>query len=109
MKRYILMASLAFSGAVFAEGRCPPGQYPVGSESGVQGCAPIPGAGGPGAAGAPVATGQWETRWGALAQDAAPAEGRNLAIGVAASKVSRREAKSIAIAECQRMGGGIAR
>ncbi|CAH0227248.1 DUF4189 domain-containing protein [Stenotrophomonas indicatrix] len=41
----LLLATLGWAGHVNAEGRCPPGSYPVGSETGVLGCAPIPGGG----------------------------------------------------------------
>jgi hypothetical protein len=64
----IALLLLAPLGA-FAEGRCPPGQFPVGGQ-GMLGCAPIPG--GSGAAAGPSAprpTGKWETRWGAIAED----------------------------------------
>ncbi len=46
----------AFLGAhvAYAEGGCPPGSYPIGGQ-GVQGCAPIPGAGGRSFAAEPVA------------------------------------------------------
>lgn len=39
-----LLLAAVFQSAAFAEGGCPPGQYPIGGQ-GVQGCAPIPGAG----------------------------------------------------------------
>ena len=41
----LFLAGLGWSGTLKAEGRCPPGQYPIGSANGVLGCAPIPGAG----------------------------------------------------------------
>lgn len=47
----LILASLGWAGQVNAEGRCPPGSYPIGSETGVMGCAPIPGAGGESSAG----------------------------------------------------------
>jgi len=39
----LFLAALGMPGMVKAEGRCPPGQYPIGSPNGVMGCAPIPG------------------------------------------------------------------
>ncbi|MGH8039935.1 MAG: DUF4189 domain-containing protein [Pseudomonas sp.] len=44
MKIVLAIFLLILSSGVRAEGACPPGQYPVGGQ-GVQGCAPIPGAG----------------------------------------------------------------
>lgn len=91
---------------VFAEGRCPPGQYPIGGQ-GAGGCAPIPGSGGGGSeSSAPVPTGKWETRWGAVAEDSAPrAAGTPLATGVSESRKSKREANSVALEECKKVGG----
>lgn len=109
MKTLLLLMLLLISDLAMAEGRCPPGQYPVGDERhGVGGCAPIPGGQAQGGAqpSAPVPTGEWETRWGAIAQDAARQSGGNLPIGVSASKKSKREAQIEAISQCRRMGGG---
>ena len=70
-KTYMLLGAVLLAQfvpvAAMAEGRCPPGQYPIGGQ-GVGGCAPIPGAGQSGDGVAP--TGRWETRWGAIASDA---------------------------------------
>ena len=92
-----------------AEGRCPPGQFPVGGQ-GMLGCAPIPGASDGSSATAPVAaprpTGKWETRWGALAEDASANErGVPLTTGVSESRKSKSEASKAAIAQCQSGGG----
>lgn len=74
-----LVAAIVVAGAaltpesVRAEGRCPPGQYPIGGQ-GVGGCAPIPG----GAAAAdtePKATGRWIKTWGAIALSPSGASG----------------------------------
>jgi hypothetical protein len=87
-----------------AEGRCPPGQYPIGGQ-GIQGCAPIPG-GGAGANGvSPRPTGKWETRWGAIAEDKSPSPGAPLATGAAVSQKSKRAASSLAMDECRKQGG----
>ncbi len=99
-----LIATLLFlsSFVAYAEGRCPPGQFPVGGQ-GVEGCAPIPGAGGgDGGPSAPVPTGEWETRWGAVVEDASSA---NLATGPAVSKRSKRDAIAAARLECEKAGG----
>ncbi|OEZ02391.1 hypothetical protein BIY45_00875 [Stenotrophomonas sp. BIIR7] len=102
----ILLLLLASFGAL-AEGGCPPGQYPIGGQ-GVQGCAPIPGSGsGSGESVAPRPTGKWETRWGALAEDASANErGVVVATGVAESRKSKGEASRIALEQC-RSGGGL--
>jgi hypothetical protein len=91
--------------ASFAEGGCPPGQYPIGGQ-GVVGCAPIPGAATSGGNSAPQPTGKWETRWGAVAEDSKPVEvGQNIATGVAASQKSKRAAESLALSRCTQGGG----
>ena len=53
---------LGGAGAAYAEGRCPPGQYPIGGQ-GMLGCAPIPPAAG---APRPRASGKWHDQWGAV-------------------------------------------
>lgn len=97
---------LAAPYGALAEGACPPGQYPIGGQ-GVQGCAPIPGAGGAApTASTPRPTGKWETRWGALAEDSsANSRGVPLSTGVSESRRSKREAEKVAIEQC-RLGGG---
>ena len=104
MRSLFAVLLLLTSFAALAEGRCPPGQYPIGDQN-VGGCAPIPGAGG-GAAPAPVATGKWETRWGAIAEDRS-ASGRGVAVstGAAESKKSKREAIAAAVKQCEAGGG----
>lgn len=94
----LVLISLLFltSFAVHAEGRCPPGQYPVGDQN-AGGCAPIPGATQPSNS-APA--GEWETRWGAIVEDP-----QNLSTGASVSKRTRREAISAATDECRRVGG----
>ncbi|QCB35468.1 DUF4189 domain-containing protein [Stenotrophomonas muris] len=104
MKCIVVLLLLVISNVALAEGRCPPGQYPVGGQ-GVGGCAPIPGGQAGGESSGPMPTGKWETRWGALAQDTDHQVGQNLAIGVAEVKKTKREARSLALSECQRMGG----
>ena len=109
MKRMFLLVSLLIAAwFAWAVGRCPPGQYPIGDDrQGVGVCAPIPGGQSQGSAqpSAPVPTGKWETRWGAIAQDTSPAQGAMLAIGVSESRASKREAASVAISQCAKAGG----
>lgn len=81
-----------------AEGRCPPGQYPVGRADGVQGCAPIPGGAGEAAQSGPIPTGRWIKTWGAVAI----AKGGD--VGVALGKQKKTEASSESIANCAQHG-----
>ena len=101
--RVLLIAVMALASfSAYAEGVCPPGQYPIGGQ-GVVGCAPIPGGGGATqGASAPRPTGKWETRWGAVADDATS---RNLATGVSTSQKSKRAAVAAAIDDCKSAGG----
>lgn len=94
----LVFAFLICPFSAFAEGGCPPGSYPIGGQ-GVQGCAPIPQGGGAAADG-PRATGKWETRWGAIAEDPI-----SMATGASVSMKSKRKAVDAATAECKRMGG----
>ncbi|WP_448142984.1 DUF4189 domain-containing protein [Stenotrophomonas bentonitica] len=99
MRLMIVLLSLAFLPfTAFAEGRCPPGQYPIGGQ-GAGGCAPIPSSGGADSRG-PVPTGKWETRWGAISEDPT-----TLATGASVSMKSKRQAIAAATAECERLGG----
>lgn len=85
----------------FAEGRCPPGQYPVGGQ-GVGGCAPIPGAAASQQRAAPQATAptsRWGTRWGAIVASAATSDA-----GAATGRLTKSDALSEAMAKCRRNG-----
>lgn len=100
--RIVLLAMLSLASfVVHAEGRCPPGQFPVGGQ-GMLGCAPIPGAAGGGESqpSAPRPTGKWETRWGAIVED-----GENNSTGTSASQKSKRAAVSLATDRCKSAGG----
>jgi len=108
MSRVLLLAVAFFLAPLtaLAEGRCPPGQYPVGSEQGVLGCAPIPGgAAGTGETSAPVPTGKWETRWGAVAEDREAEPGSPMSTGAVIGQKSKRAAEAIALERCERSGG----
>lgn len=87
---FLALITLLTIGSALAEGRCPPGQYPVGGQ-GVGGCAPIPGGEG-GAQAAPRPTGRWIKTWGAIS--VSPASG---AVGVSVGQ----KKKSAAIDEAQ--------
>ena len=92
----LLAALFVYSDSARAEGRCPPGQYPIGDQ-GVGGCAPIPGGAG-GAGGAPVATGRWIKTWGAIALSPSGAS------GASTGKRSKSSAVAEAEAVCARGG-----
>lgn len=105
--RMMLMVILSISSfSVYAEGRCPPGQFPVGGQ-GLLACGPIPGAEAQGAAPAasPRPTGKWETRWGAIVEDQKPDPNRPLATGYAVSQNSKRAAVRAATNQCKANGG----
>jgi hypothetical protein len=106
MKSAIFLILLMVPLLARAEGGCPPGQYPIGGQ-GVQGCAPIPGqGGGSGASPAPRPTGKWEDRWGGIASDASVrAPGVEIPTGISESKLSKREAVSSAMSQCEKLGG----
>ncbi|MFS8393314.1 DUF4189 domain-containing protein [Xanthomonas campestris pv. raphani] len=78
-----------------AEGACPPGYYPIGGQGAV-GCAPISS----GSSSSPQPTGEWQTRWGALAYDV---DDRSL--GVAESRLSKSDARDVAVRFCMQGGG----
>ncbi|MCM2994369.1 MULTISPECIES: DUF4189 domain-containing protein [Stenotrophomonas] len=96
--RCALAAVLIFGGnsAAFAEGRCPPGQYPIGGQ-GAGGCAPIP-AGGSGAE-SPRPTGRWIKTWGAFA--ASPSG----IAGAASGWRKKADAGNAAVRSCSDAGG----
>lgn len=104
-KRYMLLGVVLFGQltpvVVMGEGRCFPGQYPIGDQ-GVGGCALIPSATGQGAA---QPTGHWVTTWGAIAKDEKPTRDTNLAIGVVESVATKEEASRIALSRCVQTGG----
>jgi len=95
----LLLSLVGTSVTAHAEGgTCPNGYYPVNSP-GVMGCAPIPGYNHQQAAPQPPPP-RWEDRWGAIATD-----GIKGVLGSAADMVSRREAESAALIDCQAKGG----
>lgn len=83
-------------GSAFAEGACPPGQYPVGGQ-GVQGCAPIPGSGSGSTSARP--TGVWHKTWGAFAISS------DGAAGASVGKRGKADASKEAEAACAKSGG----
>lgn len=93
---FLLVAITALTPSiVFAEGRCPPGQYPIGGE-GVGGCAPIP-TGGSGEA-SPQPTGRWIKTWGAIATS------KSGDAGVSKDRLTKAEAVKESIERCASWG-----
>ncbi|MFK3844253.1 DUF4189 domain-containing protein [Stenotrophomonas sp. NPDC078853] len=94
-------SSSHWAAVAYAEGRCPPGQYPIGGQ-GVGGCAPIPGYGGNQTAQParpPIDPGRYEDRSGAMAlSDSTPDA------GVMVDQLTEGDAKRVAIEECSRNG-----
>lgn len=106
MRALLLIAMLLAPLLASAEGRCPPGQYPIGDDR-APGCAPIPGAVGTAATPPSAPTGKWETRWGSIAEDdSANSRGVPLVTGVSESRKSKRDANTAAIEQCKSGGGG---
>lgn len=104
IRKYSLIVLVGVSGFLglnvyaFAEGGCPPGQYPIG-DSRAPGCAPIPGSGvGAGTQG-PVATGKWLLTWGAISTSAATGDA-----GAGIGKLSKSEALREARENCEKYG-----
>lgn len=94
-KFFIFFALILGAESAMAEGRCPPGQYPIGDDR-APGCAPIP-AGASGDAG-PRATGRWIKTWGAIAMS------KSGASGVSVGKVKKKDAEKAAMDECLATG-----
>lgn len=105
-QRYLfgaIIASFCLGIALFipapsmAEGRCPPGYFPVGGGgAGWEGCAPM---GGDPDQGAGRTQPQWETRWGAVAVT-------NGAFGYSHSWPTEHQAIGEALSQCSRDAGG---
>lgn len=79
-----------------AEGRCPPGSYPVGGQ-GVGGCAPMA-AGGGAASSQPRATGRWHKTWGAISTSTTGM------VGLSVGRMSRADALGEAQGYCASKG-----
>lgn len=93
----VCAASLgAFPFVASAEGRCPPGSYPIGGQ-GVGGCAPIASGGGDAQEARP--TGRWIKTWGAIATSSTGE------VGVAIEKLSKSDAAKEAVSQCVKIGG----
>lgn len=94
MSRWCVLLLLAFlCPAAFAEGRCPPGMYPI-HAVGVAACAPIPKA----KASAPASTFPRPVEvstWGAIATEADSGK-----VGTAILQLSEKEARDLAVARC---------
>lgn len=98
MLSLLLILFLVDAPSASAEGRCPPGQYPIGGQ-GVGGCAPIPGGdSGANATTAPRPTGRWLKTWGAIAT--APSGDAGASTGQSSKGAAEKEA----ISQCARGG-----
>lgn len=91
-----LMGVVAVPPGAEAEGRCPPGMYPI-SSPGVLGCAPIPQV--PQEESSPAF--RWESRWGAIASDASG----TMIHGLSREQPTRDAAVQRALQRCQEAGG----
>ncbi len=97
--RVLVLGCLAFAAGAKAEGRCPPGQYPVASN----GCAPIPGYG----ANQPQQSPQIIQRTIYLESNGAVAvEKKSGRYSFVVDRQSRKEAERDALAECNAAVGG---
>lgn len=88
--RVLIFLLVCVTNFAYAEGGCPPGQYPIGGQGAIA-CAPMsqertvqP----------PRPSGEWIKTWGAIATDS----GDNL--GVAKGKMNKADAELEAIAQC---------
>jgi hypothetical protein len=91
----IIVLSTGVVGRSVAEGRCPPGQYPIGGQ-GAGGCAPT--GAGSGGSGDPVPTGRWHKTWGAVAFS------KSGDAGAVVGKMSKAEAVAGAVEKCSQWG-----
>ena len=89
---FLILGGFSVSNAALAEGRCPPGSYPIGGQ-GVQGCAPISASGTGG--GEPRPTGRWIKTWGAIALSPEGASGA--ATGRRSKSSAAKDAESVCI------------
>ncbi|MDQ7759096.1 DUF4189 domain-containing protein [Xanthomonas sontii] len=94
---YLVLCSVA--GVAYAEGGCPPGQYPIGGQ-GAAGCAPIPQSGSVEQQ-APRPSGRWVKTWGAIAIGAIDSI---TSYGVTTGKPSKFDAESDALKRCSSHG-----
>jgi hypothetical protein len=83
--------------AAYAEGGCPPGQYPQQGQ-GWQTCVPIPG-GATGQSNAPAPE-RWIDNWQAIATDA-----NKGALGTSVGEPTAAKAESLALGDCRAKGG----
>ena len=95
---FFVFCALVDGNSAGAEGRCPPGQYPIG-DSRAPGCAPIPGGGTGGQDSGPVATGKWLLTWGAVSTSGSTGDA-----GASVGKLSKTEALKEARARCEKYG-----
>ncbi|UYK71695.1 DUF4189 domain-containing protein [Xanthomonas sacchari] len=95
----VCIAGLILAGTVYAEGGCPPGQYPIGGQGAV-GCAPIL-QDQPSQQQAARPAGRWVETWGAIAMGSMDSIN---SYGVTTGKRSKSEAESDALKRCASHG-----
>lgn len=93
-----LLIAILVSSAAFAEGGCPPGQYPQQGQ-GWRTCVPIPGAQSDQAIQPPPPA--YVSRWGAVASTS----GANAVFGIVSDEADREAAEHAAVSECINRGG----
>lgn len=97
LRPLFIILIIGFCADALAEGRCPPGQYPIG-DSRAPGCAPIPG--GEGSVNSdPKPSGRWIKTWGAIAMSGGTGD-----VGAALGKRTKSEAEKAAIVSCSNDG-----
>ena len=98
-KSVIMISLVALASDALAEGRCPPGHYPIGGQ-GVQGCASMGGSiSNSDSGGGLRAAGRWKLTWGGVAA------AQNGVVGLLGGARSRRLAEQGAISLCREQGG----
>lgn len=95
---FTLIACSSWSVTAWAEGGCPPGQYPQQGQ-GWQTCVPIPESGqSRGAPQAPAAV--WRSSWQAIATDSSKG-----VLGTSIDRSTTEEAETLALNDCKSKGG----
>ncbi len=95
--RFLIFLLVCVTNFAYAEGGCPPGQYPIGGQGAVA-CAPMPQNNSQPQA-RPL--GEWIKTWGAIASGSVDSI---VNYGVSTGKISKAEAEEYALAECSSHG-----
>lgn len=100
-KSFIFLAVCFYTGAVYAENGCPPGQLPAQANGAIASCTPIPAGYYQQQSVAPQPSGKWITTWGAIAQGSTDSA---VIYGVTTGKLSKAEAEADALRRCGSRG-----